>query len=527
MRRPLLLNGFMTTGKSTVGKLVAKSHDFIDLDVQVERDAGASVSEIFATRGEAAFRALERDTLRALLADGKPRVIALGGGALLDRALRLEALDRGVVVTLDATADEVVRRAASSNARPLLEVEDPRARAESLMSDRRLAYAECHARIATTGRDPADVARDVLAVWHRDPIAVAAGTASYTVDIGHGFAAGQLVHWVAGASMALVVTDENVRPHHAGAIERSLAGAGIRSATVVLEPGEAHKNLASIERIWDTALTAGLDRKSRIVALGGGVVTDMAGFAAATWMRGIPWIVLPTTLLAMVDASVGGKTAIDLRAAKNAVGAFWQPAAVLCDVAHLATEPERGYRSALAEVVKTALIGDAALLDFVETHAPEILARVPDAVSEIVRRCVRVKARVVGLDEREDGLRACLNLGHTIGHALEAHAGYGALPHGEAVSLGLVAALRIGERLGTTDRALTERCVRVQAALGLPVDLASQPIADAVALVGHDKKRAGSRIRFVVARAPGDVVFVELGLSELREHALSLVKRGV
>jgi shikimate kinase/3-dehydroquinate synthase len=525
MRRPLLLGGFMATGKSTVGRLIAGwcGRPFIDLDAEIEAEAGQSIARLFAAGGEPAFRALERRVLARALESAGPPVVSLGGGALLHRAVRLDALDRAVVVTLDATAEEVLRRVGDAASRPLLQVPDRRARVEQLLEERRTAYAECHARIATTARSVEDVGREALAVWRRDAIAVAAGDGSYAVEIGRGIATARLPEALAGASMGLLVTDENVRAHHGGAIESCMAEGGLRTACVVLEPGEEHKNVSSLERIWTAALAAGADRRTRFVALGGGVVSDVAGFAAATWMRGVPWICVPTTLLSMVDASVGGKTAIDLRDAKNSVGAFWQPTGVLCDVLHLVTEPERGYASALSEVVKTAIIGDAELFGFVEAHASDIRARDLDVVSEIVRRCIRVKARVVGLDEREAGLRACLNLGHTVGHALEAFGGYGQLTHGEAVSLGLVAALRIGERLGITERALGDRCVEALRVLGLPVDLASQPLARAVELIGHDKKRSGSRLKFVAARALGDVALVEVGVDELRRHAAALV----
>ncbi len=514
----------MATGKSTVGRLLAEQcrRPYVDLDTEIERRAGQPISDLFAGRGEPAFRALEREELARVLDGGAPAVVALGGGALLQRGTRLDALERAVVVTLDATADEVLRRAGGCSARPLLQAPDPRARVAQLLEERRVAYAECHARVRTTGRNPDEVADDVLAVWRRDPIAVAAGTESYSVEVGQRIAAERLPAVLAGASMGLLVTDQNVRAHHGDVVENGMEHAGLRTATVVLSPGEEHKDLASLERIWSAALAAGADRKSRFVALGGGVVSDVAGFAAATWMRGVPWICLPTTLLSMVDASVGGKTAVDLRAAKNAVGAFWQPASVLCDIHHLTTEPARGYVSALSEVVKTALIGDKDLLTFVEAHASAILDKDVDVVSEVVRRCVRVKARVVSLDQREDGLRACLNLGHTVGHALEAFGGYGRLRHGEAVSLGLVAALRIGERLGVTERTLSERCILTLGGLGLPVDLSAQPLARAAALIGHDKKRAGSRLRFVVARAPGDVDLVDVDVGELREHVVAI-----
>lgn len=524
MERPLLLSGFMGAGKSTVGRLIAEwcGRAHIDLDVAIEREAGTSIANVFAERGEAGFRALERGALARVLETSGAAIVSLGGGTLLRRDVRLGALDRAVVVTLDASVDEVLRRTAHGKTRPLIDVPDPRARVEELLAERRIAYAECHARIATSGRSPEDVARDALAVWRRDPIAVASGDASYSVDVGRGIVVERLPGLLSGASLGLLVTDQHVQPHHADAIENGMEQAAIRTATVVLEPGEEHKNVASLERIWSAALAASADRKSRFVALGGGVVTDIAGFAASTWMRGVSWVGLPTTLLAMVDASVGGKTAIDLRSAKNAVGTFWQPSAVVCDTLHLETEPARGYASAGAEIVKTAIIGDPELLCLVESRASEIRAKDADVVAEVVRRSIRVKARIVSQDEREDGLRACLNLGHTVGHALEAYGGYGKLRHGEAVSLGLVAALRIGERLGLTERPLVERATRALGLLGLPADLASQPLVRAAELIGHDKKRAGAKLRFVVARAVGQVELVDLDLAELRGHVIAL-----
>jgi 3-dehydroquinate synthetase len=233
-------------------------------------------------------------------------------------------------------------------------------------------------------------------------------------------------------------------------------------------------------------------------------------------MRGIPWVGVPTTLLAMVDASVGGKTGVDLMSAKNAVGAFWQPLRVLCDIELLATESERGFRGALAEVVKTALIGDPELLELLESAPLELAQWSAELRVEIVRRSIRVKARIVSEDERESGRRAVLNLGHTVGHALEAVSGYSRLTHGEAVSLGLVAALRIGVGLGVTPPDLAERGEALLTRLRLPTDIASEPLEDSLRLIGHDKKRAGKHVRFIVAKSPGAVDAIDLELSSLQ-----------
>ncbi len=362
-------------------------------------------------------------------------------------------------------------------------------------------HAEAHARVSCEA-PLGEVASRVQEAWARDEVAVAAGVASYAVQIGSDFASGRIGALAAQSPVTVLVSDKTVARATCGAgIERALADEAWNARRVRVDlpsPGEAHKNIAHRirEAIWRaTALVwLAVDRQATFVALGGGVVTDMTGFAASTWMRGVRWLGIPTTLLAMVDASVGGKTGVDLASAKNAVGAFWQPSAVLCDVHYLSTEPKRGFVSALAEIVKTALIGDPEMFSLLEDNTERVARRDLELTAELVRRSVRVKARIVSVDERESGLRAVLNLGHTVGHALEAQAGYTALTHGEAISLGLVAALRLGEALGQTPKELTERTLDLLRRLGLPSTLSGQPLEAAAALIGHDKKRAGSAV---------------------------------
>jgi shikimate kinase/3-dehydroquinate synthase len=524
MRRPLLINGFMGSGKSSVGPRVAlrASRPFIDLDQRIEAHVGLPVAEIFKQRGEAEFRRIEGELLRMLLARGAADpspVVALGGGALLRKETRLLALDQAVVVTLQASFAEITRRIGSDPRRPAL-AGDP----EALLELRQRAYAEAHARVPTDGRTLDAIADDVFGIWERDALAVAVGEQSYSVEIGRNLL-GRLPALASGASRVLLITDQNVYPLH-GARVTAAFGPEARPVIVELTPGEEHKHVGSVERIWRAALDASMDRSSIFVSLGGGVASDITGFAAATYMRGVPWLCVPTTLLAMVDASVGGKTGVDLQAAKNAVGAFHQPRAVVCDVDLLATESLRGFRSALAEVVKTALIGDADLLDYLETNAAVLTQRDPALLMEIVRRSIRVKARIVSLDERESGPRAKLNLGHTIGHALEANAGYSRLSHGEAISLGLVAALRLGVRLGVTPQALADRVHALLDRLGLPTDLRAENLAQALKLVGHDKKRAGKKLKFVIARGPENVETMDIELERVKELALGLVHPG-
>jgi len=519
----------MATGKSTVGALVAQAagRPFIDLDRAIESETGSSIENLFAIRGEAAFRALERACLERTLSEAqraaRAPVIAVGGGALMARDLRLRALDECVVVTLEGTPAELTRRALRQGTRPLLSGPNPEQRVSELLALRAPNYAEAQARISCEAALETVVAQ-VREVWSRDELAVAAAEASYAVQTGLGFASGRVGALVAQSPVCVLVSDKTVSALHAAPIEAALHACGARLLRVDLEPGEAHKNIASVEGIWHAALEGGADRQATFVALGGGVVSDMTGFAAASWMRGVRWVSIPTTLLSMVDASVGGKTGVDLATAKNAVGAFWQPSGVLCDVHYLNTEPARGFISGLAEVVKTALIGDPELFTLLENNVERVAARDGDLTAELVRRSVRVKARIVSFDQRESGLRAVLNLGHTVGHALEAQAGYSALSHGEAVSLGLVAALRLGETLGHTPRDLSERTLSLLRRLGLPTNLAAQPLAEASALLGHDKKRAGSSVKFVFARGLGQVETQSIALSELRTRVLTLAE---
>lgn len=518
MRRPLIVNGFMASGKSSVGKRVSElaGRPFIDLDARLEARFGAPIARIFAEHGEPAFRDAEREELlTALATPGPAPVIAVGGGCLVRRELRLRAVDQAVVVALQVTPDEVVARVGQDPSRPNL-AGDTRRRAEELLELRADAYAEAHGRLETRSASTHDVALKALALWKRDPIGVASGESSYAVDVGSGVAPALLAAAVEPSTALLLISDQNVAPLHAAPLEALLAASKKRVARLDFTPGEQHKHLGSVQRALEAAQAAGLDRKSRLVGLGGGVTTDMTGFTAAIYLRGVSWVGLPTTLLSMVDASVGGKTGVDLGDAKNAVGAFWQPSAVLCDVDYLATEPERGYRSGLSEVVKTAIIGDPELFELLEREASGIALRDAELLTDIVRRCVRVKARVVGADPREAGLRAVLNLGHTVGHALEAQAGFERLTHGEAVSLGLVAALRIGNRLGHTPSSLAERTQRLLEKLGLMTGVEREPLAEAAELIGHDKKRAGSRVNFVFAKELGHVVTSPLELSELR-----------
>ena len=304
-----------------------------------------------------------------------------------------------------------------------------------------------------------------------------------------------------------VITDSHVGRRYGAAAVKSLRQAGFDPVTITFPAGEAQKNLRNVHACYDQLARHRLERKSFVVALGGGVVGDLAGFVAATYLRGIPFVQVPTTLLAQVDSSVGGKVGVNLDAGKNLVGAFYQPRLVLCDLATLDSLPTREYRSGLAEVIKYGIISDARLFGTLELHMPRLLRRDPALLSRVVARSCAIKATVVGEDETESGLRAILNFGHTIGHAIEAVSNYGRFLHGEAISIGQVAAAKLSQTHSGLPTQHADRIKALFQAAGLPVRLDAPPalrrrLLEAMQL---DKKVSGGVIQFVLARRIGSV----------------------
>jgi len=352
---------------------------------------------------------------------------------------------------------------------------------------------------------------------------------AYEVRIGRGLiaAAGEHVKPHLKRPLAAVVMDQTVAALHGERLCAALEGHGIRTRRIVIPPGEESKSFESLADLCDQLLALELDRSDRIIAFGGGVVGDLAGFAAAIFKRGVDFIQIPTTLLAQVDSSVGGKTAIDTQRGKNLIGAFHQPRLVLADLGVLETLPPREMVCGYAEVLKYGLLGDAGFFDWLEARASAVLAREDDALAKAVRRCVEMKAQIVAEDEREGGRRALLNLGHTFGHAVEAATGFGeAVKHGEAVGLGCAMAFRFSARLGLCSGQDAGRAERAVAAAGLPTHLHSVPghpfSADAlIASMAQDKKAEDGALTFVLARAIGEA-FVAKGVDRgpLREFLL-------
>ncbi|MBW7473438.1 3-dehydroquinate synthase [Paenibacillus oenotherae] len=359
-------------------------------------------------------------------------------------------------------------------------------------------------------------------------VTVELGERSYPIYIGEGLIeqAGEYFtkHEISKKSPLMIVTDENVASRHLSKLEVALQGAGFQVVSTIVKPGEKSKSLSVFEDLITKALEAGLDRKSTIVALGGGVVGDLAGYVAASYMRGIKFIQVPTTILAH-DSSVGGKVAVNHPLAKNIIGAFHQPELVLYDLSTLQTLPLRDVKAGLSEVIKSGLIWDAEFVDWIDNNAERLLALDEEALGYALYMGCNIKAQVVSQDERENSLRMILNLGHTIGHALEAVAGYNELLHGEAISIGMIGSARLGVKLGGSEEIYTVT-KRVLSRMGLPVGLPEHLDIDAIMeAMLHDKKFSEGTMVFVVPTAIGEVIIDHSVSTELVREIVEQLKQ--
>ena len=499
-RPNIVLAGFMGTGKTAIGRLLAEhlGLPFVDLDDVIRARAGVTIAELFERLGESGFRDLERTAVTdAARLSGT--VIATGGGAPLDRRSFAPLAASGHVVVLAAQADEIARRLAGDADRPLLRGGDPGARVRELLASRAGAYAALGPALDTSGRSAAEIAGELSAQLARGSIStvtIDSEDGETTVLIGDhaiGAAEEQLRRLLRGTPRAAVVADASVAGTHALDVARILADSGIEAiGPLELPPGEAAKGVEALAGLWDRFHEALLDPSCAIVAVGGGAALDVAGFAAATFARGLRLVNVPTTILAMADAALGGKVAIDHAGAKNLVGTFHPACLVIADTATCRTLDPQTRRQGLAEIVKAGVLASPLVL--------ELIADAPLAWS--VEQSVRVKAAYVSADPRDRGVRRALNLGHTYAHAIESASDH-TVPHGDAVAMGLVAAARLGAALSTCDRGLADRIAAVLERLGLPTQAPALSEGRLLRAISADKKRADGAARFVVPAADG------------------------
>ena len=503
-RRNLVITGYMGTGKSSVARGVARQlgHRFVDMDEVIEKRAGMSIADIFAQQGEDTFRGMERALCEELVSE-RGLVIATGGGALVDGGNRATMVRTGCLVCLDCQSSELVYRLRGDRGRPMLWSDDPATKLKELYEQRLPAYAQIPYHIDTTHRSVEQVIDEVAQLygaiprhWH-----VSTPTGKYYVYLHPGGLRhlGSLIRVRGIQGKVVVVADENVWPLHGARALDGLRSAGYTASEIVLPAGEEHKSLVTMRTIYDRFVRADLDRSGAVVALGGGVITDMAGFAAATFMRGVALVQAPTSLLGMVDASVGGKVAVDLPQGKNLVGAFVRPLFVMLDTDTLATLPDIERRAGMAEVIKAGIIADQDLFRRLEDKGPG------EDLRWLVERALQVKIDVVEEDPYEHGRRAVLNLGHTFAHAFEVLSDYG-LHHGQAVSLGMAAAAHLGEIRGLCSEATRERVIATLDRHGLPIQYTQHPPLDVYRAMRMDKKRRGSNLRFILPKAIGEVI---------------------
>ncbi len=546
----IILVGFSGTGKTLVGQEVARllGWEFIDTDAEIEGSVGKSVRHIFAEDGESAFRALEKRALREACSGGD-RVISTGGGAPVDPENRELMLSSGHVVCLDALPETIHGRLVDNDSntlevRPLLSGPDPLERIKALKSQRQGCYSSAaHRIVATDNLTVEQVAGEILRslralegklggepMQDKDLAAVVTHSGgSYPILVGTGLLdkIGDHLTDLGIKGPVYIISDDRVFSPYGRQAQHSLHGSNIEAHCFIVPSGEQSKSLELAEAIYHWLAERRAERGHAVIAVGGGVVGDLAGFVASTFLRGMPFVQAPTSMAAMVDASIGGKVAVNLPQGKNLVGSFYQPRMVLADVATLSTLGGRELAEGWAEAIKHGLILDAELFDIFEEHAEDLMAMKPDISTEVIRRSMAIKAQVVSEDEREtQGRRILLNYGHTIGHAIEAATGYGQYLHGEGVSVGMMGAAIISQRMGLITEEVVNRQRSLLERFNLPTSAPDVEAGQVFKAMSLDKKTEGGSIRWVLLEDVGRAVVRRDVPTELMEETvLSLLAR--
>jgi shikimate kinase / 3-dehydroquinate synthase len=544
----LIITGFSGTGKSLVAKEVARrlNWDFLDTDDEIVKQTGKPIAEIFRQDGEGKFRELERETIRKACQQ-RQIVIAIGGGAIVDPQNYELLAKTGLIVCLEAKPETIYERLSRDAARgseavvrPLLAVDNPLERIRQLKASRQPYYANVDWTVHTDNLNIDQVAEEVIRAWKllrridscqlsafsdKDiACMVETKTQSYPIFVGYGLLdkLGEKMKQAALSGTATIISDENVFSLYGSKVEGVLKDAGFAVNSFVVPPGEETKSMDYAIKIYDFLVEHRAERDDIIIALGGGMVGDLAGFVAATFLRGMFWVQVPTSLVAMVDASIGGKVGVNHPEGKNLIGAFYQPNLVLADCQTLTTLPRRELISGWAEVIKHGLILDEEFVQFLEGNVNRLTKLEPELLTRAIARSAAIKAQVVSQDEKErEGKRTILNYGHTIAHGLEAATQYKRFLHGEAVAIGMVGAAKLSQRLGLLPSAAVERQQALLQKFGLPTSLRAEAASQRrgrkrgnlkLSLTGVtkamelDKKVRGKAIRWVLLQDIGKAV---------------------
>jgi shikimate kinase/3-dehydroquinate synthase len=521
--------GFSATGKTAVARMVADrlNWTFVDTDDEIIKLSGKNIPEIFKQDGEKKFRQFESQVLKRVFRKER-RVVATGGGAVVDSRNRELLLQNSFIVCLEAKPETIYQRlrhdksySANPVVRPLLAGDKPLSRIRNLKTKRQSYYAVADWTIHTDNLSVNEVGVEVVKGWQyairntgrsRPPAGltcrVQTSTSDYPVFVNWGILdkLGSKMKQLGLLGKANIISDDIVFRIYGAKIGKVLQKSGFAVNSFIVPAGEASKNISIATKIYESFIEHKVERNDVIVALGGGMVGDLAGFVAATFLRGLPWLQVPTSLIAMTDASIGGKVAVDHPCGKNLMGAFYQPYLVLADVQTLTTLPPRELTSGWAEVIKHGLILDPQLLKLLENNSRALMKLRKDIILKIIARSVAIKCRVVSEDERETGIRTLLNYGHTVAHGLEAATGYGYFLHGEAVAIGMMAAAKLSHRLNLLSKEALERHQKILHQFGLPVDCEGVSLEHVLTAMELDKKVRGSAIRWVLLKDIGQAV---------------------
>ncbi len=516
LKKTVYFTGFMASGKSRIGRAIAERlhANFLDTDSLIVERAGMSIPEIFEQRGEAAFRQMELSLIEEIAADTTPKVVALGGGTLTQPGVVSLIRKTGLIVRLYATPEVLSERIGRKDTRPLMSGLSPEERLEKIkrmLAEREGRYALSDFSVESTNDSEEKVISAVLKglkFWESRAVYVEpSGGSHYPIFIGRGLVT-HISALLSGLRLSpadsfLVCTDTTIAKAQSRMLGMLKREAGSCPA-FKFRAGEIFKNLSSLNQLYTFMLRHRYGRKTCLLQFSGGVVGDMAGFAAATYQRGIDFIQIPTTLLSMVDSSVGGKVAVNHPEGKNMIGAFYQPKAVVCDLDALSTLPDSEYLAGLAEVIKYGVIYDEEFFAYLEKNVEKVLARNSEALSHIIRRSCEIKAEVVGIDEKEQGLRAILNYGHTFGHAIENLHHY-EFSHGIGVSLGMRVAARLSKMLGMISEEVERRQSAILNAYGFPETVDGVDADAAWDAMGVDKKVEKNRRVYILPKRIGEV----------------------